>query len=188
MLRYCGEMPARRSSPSEFVADTMPSASSSDQSMSKNWLPAISPSSETVVSVLMSLWITLTYFLSSSSDLGLPMKRSASSARENSSPRWADRKSIRRSLRSTSLPVWNEVPDFFWWFFLGSASSGSRVVLVMVGVATVALPVSSDDLSASIMFDAAWRRRLKASTASCGLTITAPGCSSTNMARSSESV
>lgn len=79
-------------------------------------------------------------------------------------------------------------PGLLLVVFLGSASSGSGVVLVMVGVATVALPVSSDDLSASAMFDAAWRRRLKASTASCGLTITAPGCSSTNMARSSESV
>ena len=76
--------------------------------MSKNWLPAISPSSDTVVSVLMSLWMVATCLRRSSLFFGLPMNRSANSSSENSSPRWAERNSISRRRRSTSLPVWKE--------------------------------------------------------------------------------
>ena len=164
MLRYCWEMPARRSRPSEFVADTMPSASSSDQSMSKNWLPAISPSSETVVRVLMSLWMTLTYFFISSSDFGLPMKRSASSSNEYSSPRCAERNSIRRSLRSTSLPVWNE--EFFFGRPLPSSESSSSVLLRLISGEMTAERLLPADSSAGWNCVAAFRRRLNASTAS----------------------
>ena len=141
-----------------------------DQSMSKNWLPAFSASSETVVSVLMSLWITLTNFLSSSSLLALPMKRSASSASEYSSPRWADRNSMSRSRRSTSLPVWNEAP-FFWWPLSDSGSSSSGSVWLLIAEVTTVEPFSPSDSSASVNAVAALRRRRKASTASCGLTM-----------------
>ena len=185
MLMYCGEMPARRSNPSELVAETMPSASRSDQSMSKNWLPAISPSSETVVSVLMSLWIVATYFLSSSSLFGSPMNRVASSGREYSSPRCAERNSMRRNLRSTSLPVWNEL--FLPCLPSVSSSSPSPSADSMDWARTLAAEELAES-SASWNCVAAFRRRRKAATASGGLTTDELGCSSTNMARSSASV
>ena len=80
------------------------------------------------------------------------------------SPIWADRNSIRRRRRSTSLPVWNA--EFFFGRPLPSSVSSSSVLLRLIsGDTTVELSVPVDS-SAGTNCVAACSRRLNAATAS----------------------